>query len=984
MACKQSLPMSARFLISSHDYVGQLSLCTEDGGRLLMILVEEMSQWVRRASGDGNDSGVADGPKKAVEQALYCLFCHPSKKSRAKHLVDHGSATLALTWERCPALAEVVKPSKIPEYDDFKSLSITADTEALLRRFVALVPDSFALKERADTLETSFKRLCNNKEGRRGELPSFENTDKFPKELKDIFYLLADYYFKNSNFASAVPMYIYDLTFNPKRLDSFVALSLSRASLVEEKICRNRKDERDVIREESVRVISCYREAIRMEESGGRRDGTKAGATVFIEAANFAYIMCSFWSRVMKADASFFSIEEFENCDKQQKLFADFASTCYAKAADYLKRERERKAAIEDEEVEDDNVDETWLVLFMRGKLKEKDGKSFPVVAEEYLAAMSNLVDQGAIIPRKVSFGPGTPDLALELLEIYYRFHASLIKEEFRPDFKAEVEEKQEYVDRLAALVDRVEAMKVFSFKIGAGKGPSASQEEGDDDEPVAKRGKASRSWDDVAEKCVEALERTKDIFPHHYKALHRLAHYFLKSKKQRDLKRAKRYLLGAPEGVVGKEPSLFGDKKAYNMFYGIWRHPVNEFERSGSFPAHVAKCVSILFEVYNETRDHNGFLDATLFLRKAPDGDRKYLYEDDRQACHEEATVGLMRALQQRASRCLTALPEGHGEEERNARVFDRARLMADVAFALNKLKKFFPRCDSLKDMIKRLYCTVANRKSCSFDEANSLANKLHQADKGGALKAGGYAKVKEVIDEHMRPKLLAEEEKSRALAARTQIQAATSAQNLAIEQMAQTLALERAAAEMLAAGAASCDPNYTNMLNNIMMAAAAAAAAASGAAGGSPSSSTSRYSPAGKSTSSSATVSKTSTAAKALSISTIAASKASRDASNVNSTTVTSAASSSMTIAPKPTSASKTIALKPANPELSSNDVRPTVTSAAKHKSCGVDSGPKLKKSLQNRVSSISPKSLQSTSMGMPARSPLQERAEGIIKKC
>jgi len=31
-------------------------------------------------------------------QALYCLYAHPSKKSKLKHLVDHGVSNVAFTW----------------------------------------------------------------------------------------------------------------------------------------------------------------------------------------------------------------------------------------------------------------------------------------------------------------------------------------------------------------------------------------------------------------------------------------------------------------------------------------------------------------------------------------------------------------------------------------------------------------------------------------------------------------------------------------------------------------------------------------------------------------------------------------------------------------------------------------------------------------------------------------------------------------------
>ena len=43
------------------------------------------------------------------------------------------------------------------------------------------------------------------------------------------------YSFKNSEFKTAVEFYILDLSFNPDRLDSWIAMSLSKANTVEEK-----------------------------------------------------------------------------------------------------------------------------------------------------------------------------------------------------------------------------------------------------------------------------------------------------------------------------------------------------------------------------------------------------------------------------------------------------------------------------------------------------------------------------------------------------------------------------------------------------------------------------------------------------------------------------------------------------------------------------------------------------------------------------
>ena len=69
-----------------------------------------------------------------MEQALYCLYAHPSKKSKARHLVDHGISNIAFTWDRCLKPYLYLRPKKLPEYDDLKSASVISETVVFFRR----------------------------------------------------------------------------------------------------------------------------------------------------------------------------------------------------------------------------------------------------------------------------------------------------------------------------------------------------------------------------------------------------------------------------------------------------------------------------------------------------------------------------------------------------------------------------------------------------------------------------------------------------------------------------------------------------------------------------------------------------------------------------------------------------------------------------------------------------------------------------------
>ena len=89
-----------------------------------------------------------DHVSRSLEQCLSCLFgSHNSASNKdgnaksksktggssSKHLVDHGAPSVPLTWENCRGLYSFLALSKLPEFDDFKSSSISADTEAMFR-----------------------------------------------------------------------------------------------------------------------------------------------------------------------------------------------------------------------------------------------------------------------------------------------------------------------------------------------------------------------------------------------------------------------------------------------------------------------------------------------------------------------------------------------------------------------------------------------------------------------------------------------------------------------------------------------------------------------------------------------------------------------------------------------------------------------------------------------------------------------------------
>ncbi len=253
------LPKAVEFLISGHECLGQLSTCTSSNGKFLLLLLEVLVPLFK----PDLSPRLVDQLKKAIDQALFCLYCHPSKKSKFKYLVDHCITNLALRWDGCETFFSYVYPKKLPEYDDYKQLSISVDTEALLRRFYALVPEEYSLEER----KTFVKRKLAKGKCRFEPYGTEGSSKKSPPEiLRDLFYLLADYSFKSSEFKNAVDFYLVDLSFNPERLDSWIAISLSMANMVEEKISENFSTDKADLVERAKEIVHSFTRAIDLSQ----------------------------------------------------------------------------------------------------------------------------------------------------------------------------------------------------------------------------------------------------------------------------------------------------------------------------------------------------------------------------------------------------------------------------------------------------------------------------------------------------------------------------------------------------------------------------------------------------------------------------------------------------------------------------------------------------------------------------------------------
>jgi len=649
------LPGSLSLLITSHVYLGQKSCCTMDHGKLLNYLVDIFVPVCTSSIHSLYKLPVysLEQIKQALDQALFCLYSHPSKKSsRARHLVDHNISQVGLTWERALVLYNYVRPAKLPEHDDVKTFSITADTDSLLRRIVALIPDTIGIEKRK---QISIDFIT----GKTSKMKKLKKLKSLPDDIKDLFYLLADYAFKsNSDMENAISYYAIDLTFNRERFDSWAALALAHGSKLDSKLnsCHLLQPPKILIEIESVEM--CYSECLRINEKN---------SNLWIEFGNFCYSIHSYITRTLNNNAEDLNFEVFEKLEKKKEQFLKMSLKNYGKTLDIFKKDG----------LNENDVDERWLLLFMIGKIKEKQGQPLLTCLEFYQKSIGYLKKNGIVVPRKINYN-NPQEFSIEALEVYYRIHASLLKhiakverekKEIPEDLRKKYYDiiKQTQLECMYATNSNKPKIERFSNKRKIARSEELANSKmtrADEtsttimrdvvevmdsmiDEIEFLNDSSKYSMESLAKLCLLALEDVVFHFFHHFKALYRMAFYLHHTPtKLGDANKVKQLLLAGLTDKSAPCPGLFGGRKINMIFNEVWRIPVNEIDRPGSFAAHCAKSLILLLDVLKNIPDVALLVDISAQLRKAPNEENKFLQESDRQEIVTMAATYLNTAL--------------------------------------------------------------------------------------------------------------------------------------------------------------------------------------------------------------------------------------------------------------------------------------------------------------------------------------------------
>ncbi|XP_072099642.1 calcineurin-binding protein cabin-1 isoform X1 [Mobula birostris] len=389
------LPSSLMLLNTAHEYLGRRSWCCNSDGALLKFYVRVLQKELS-ASRAEDAHPFKEELETALEQCFYCLYAYPSKKSKARYLEEHSAQQVELGWDDAEFMFDYFKPKNYPEFDSYKTSTVSADLANLLKKIAAIDRDE-------DNLPLSIESVTAYIEGSVDTVPVLpEGADSGLPLVNELYYLLADYHFKNKEQAKAIKFYMHDICVCPGRFDSWAGMALARASRIQDKLNSNELKSDGPIWKHSVAVLNCFKRALEIDCTN---------LSLWIEYGSMSYALHSFASRQLKQWKTELPSEVVQQMEERRDSMLETAKQCFLSAT----------------HCEGDGDEEEWLIHYMLGKIAEKQKLPPKEYLEHYKQAARNLHEDAAHYPRKIHYH-NPPDLAMEALEVYFRLHASILK----------------------------------------------------------------------------------------------------------------------------------------------------------------------------------------------------------------------------------------------------------------------------------------------------------------------------------------------------------------------------------------------------------------------------------------------------------------------------------------------------------------------------------------------------------------------------
>lgn len=595
-----------RFFELGHQTLGKKLSCTIDGGEFLMLhvkhLLEERDNFEERE----------------LLGSLNCLFGYPSKKPAS--VVGHKAQRVPILWDYAEIIYHYLAPEQLPTYMSLlRKVGITNELEPIFKEIAMAVPKDLDPNNEVMKIENFIDK------GDKFECPSIKRDNV----TKDIFYFLADYYFKNKDFSRAKRFYHYDLVNNPDRFDSWAASGLIRANGIDKALAEGTITTEDFtagpFHDLADSAIRCFEQATKLRPN-------EAKATLWIEFGNLTYNLTSLASRLYTYDDFQAEMDNKDSADDTSRLEArhkylyNLAKNCF-KSANVLCQS-----------------EEVWLHYYMLGKIYEKVD-AFRAL-DYYYKADSQLFQEGASYPRKISYH-NPPELAYEAMEVHYRIHACALK------FLLTTQElTKDHMSRLKRFLMNAQRSPFVEYE-GA-LSPKVHMEQAiQNDVKLVLRDLIDMvcneaEFDELIFMCLHGMKRCLVRCDKNFKALYRLAYYYQKIRDSRmaqdilivkELKKDRRIqnLLyrkpgvaecrAAPPDLSGID-TLFKDRKLGNLFFNIWRIPVEEVDRPGCFEHWMFKCTWLLIQTCIDLKDTNHLQMIAFQLSRQPETSKKYLQD--------------------------------------------------------------------------------------------------------------------------------------------------------------------------------------------------------------------------------------------------------------------------------------------------------------------------------------------------------------------
>ncbi|KAM3939691.1 calcineurin-binding protein cabin-1 isoform 2-T2 [Leptodactylus fuscus] len=389
------LPSSLMLLNTAHEYLGRRSWCCNSDGALLKFYVRVLLKELALSTKEDNHP-FKEELETALEQCFYCLYGYPSKKSKARYLEEHSIQPVELLWEGALILFDYFKPKSLPEFDSYKTSTVSADLANLLKKMATIIPISDKPKLSMDTVAAYI-------EGTSSKVPQLpEGAEDAPEVLNELFYLLADYHFKNKEPSKAIKFYMHDICNCPNRFDSWAGMALARASRIQDKLNSNELKNDGPIWKHATPVLNCFKRALEIDASN---------LSLWIEYGTMSYALHSFASRQLKQWATELTSETVTHLKERRNSMLETAKQCFTSAS----------------LCEGDGDEEEWLIHYMLGKICEKQKVTPELYLQHYKQAAHYLHEEAARYPKKIHYH-NPPELAMEALEVYFRLHASVLK----------------------------------------------------------------------------------------------------------------------------------------------------------------------------------------------------------------------------------------------------------------------------------------------------------------------------------------------------------------------------------------------------------------------------------------------------------------------------------------------------------------------------------------------------------------------------